>query len=186
MAVDPCTARGPALPARLLLVLLVLSGSVGCDRATKIVAESSLHGSGRISLLHDILRLEYVRNAGAFLSLGSQLSDPLRTALLVGGVICIVVGLLVVALVRRRAGIQVVALSLCAGGGLGNLWDRIATGSVTDFVNLGIGPLRTGIFNVADLAIVAGVVLLALQRRQPTGPTEPAAPPTTPTPPATV
>jgi signal peptidase II len=54
-----------------------------------------------------------------------------------------------------------------AAGGLGNLWDRLATGGwVVDFMNLGVGPLRTGIFNVADVALMAGVALVAWPERR--------------------
>jgi signal peptidase II len=58
------------------------------------------------------------------------------------------------------------AMALIASGGVGNLWDRFARGgSVVDFLNLGVGPVRTGILNIADLAIVAGAVFLALSDR---------------------
>jgi signal peptidase II len=54
-----------------------------------------------------------------------------------------------------------IGLCLLTGGGLGNLIDRISNnGAVTDFLRLGIGPLRTGIFNLADVAIVSGVLML--------------------------
>ena len=49
-------------------------------------------------------------------------------------------------------------------GGLSNLVDRIAMGSVIDFLNIGIGPIRTGIFNVADVAIMAGIALLLVDQ----------------------
>jgi signal peptidase II len=65
--------------------------------------------------------------------------------------------------VDRLELVPTIALSLLAGGGIGNLIDRIANdGAVTDFVRIGIGPLRTGIFNLADVAIVVGVLVLAL------------------------
>jgi signal peptidase II len=79
------------------------------------------------------------------------------------GVAALVLWTLWIALVRQPARLHALGAALVAAGGLGNLWDRlVAGGLVIDFLNLGIGPLRTGIFNVADLAIVAGVVLLAL------------------------
>ena len=53
----------------------------------------------------------------------------------------------------------VMGLILAVGGGMGNLIDRIAHGAVVDFVSLGIGPLRTGIFNLADVAITIGLLL---------------------------
>lgn len=56
---------------------------------------------------------------------------------------------------------QIISLSLVAGGGVGNLIDRIFNeGRVIDFMNIGIGSLRTGVFNVADIAISFGVVWL--------------------------
>lgn len=58
----------------------------------------------------------------------------------------------------------VVAWSLVLSGGLGNLVDRIINdGRVIDFMNIGIGSLRTGIFNVADVCITVGVVVLIFQ-----------------------
>ena len=57
-----------------------------------------------------------------------------------------------------------VGLVLFVAGGLSNLVDRIAIGSVIDFLNIGIGPIRTGIFNVADVAIMLSMVLLLADR----------------------
>jgi signal peptidase II len=57
-----------------------------------------------------------------------------------------------------------VALSLIAGGGLSNLIDRIAYGGyVIDFLNIGLGGLRTGIFNIADVAIMVGAISLIVR-----------------------
>lgn len=156
------TRPPPTFSARLILVLLVLSTTIGCDRATKVVAESALEGRGRLSYLGDVFRFEFVRNTGAFLSLGAKLQEPLRTVLLQGFVAVLVTGLVVWALARGRRRLQVASLALVAGGGIGNLWDRLASGAVTDFMNLGIGPVRTGVFNVADLAIMAGVAVLVV------------------------
>jgi signal peptidase II len=69
-------------------------------------------------------------------------------------------------LVRKRdlAAVDVIAFSLIAGGGVGNLIDRILyAGGVTDFLNLGIGPVRTGVFNVADIAIMLGAGMLLVR-----------------------
>ncbi|MBK9949803.1 MAG: signal peptidase II [Nitrospira sp.] len=61
----------------------------------------------------------------------------------------------------------VVAWSLVLSGGLGNLVDRIINdGRVIDFMNIGIGSLRAGIFNVADVYITVGVVVLVFQSLQ--------------------
>jgi signal peptidase II len=85
----------------------------------------------------------------------------------VGGTSLIVLGLLV-ALARCRQGSMTGAfgLALLVGGAVGNLIDRVVYGgAVVDFVSLGLGPFRTGIFNLADVAITLGVVLVALQAR---------------------
>jgi signal peptidase II len=75
--------------------------------------------------------------------------------------------LLFVATARRLHAIQVVALSLIIGGGVGNLIDRVFNhGAVIDFLNLGVGSLRTGIFNAADVQILTGIGLLLLQSLQ--------------------
>ncbi|MBI5547410.1 MAG: signal peptidase II [Deltaproteobacteria bacterium] len=152
----------PGISARFVLVLIVLASSIGCDRATKLVAEDTLRGAGRISMLNDVFRFEFTRNQGAFLGMGAKLPEPVRNGIFIGGVSLLLLGLLAFALSRPHARAQLTALALIAGGGLGNLWDRIAGGAVTDFMNLGIGPVRTGIFNVADLAIVAGIALMVI------------------------
>jgi signal peptidase II len=55
--------------------------------------------------------------------------------------------------------LRFVALVLVLAGGVGNQLDRVLqAGLVTDFINLGVGPLRTGIFNVADVAITCGAI----------------------------
>jgi signal peptidase II len=66
--------------------------------------------------------------------------------------------------VRAGQASLIFALALVLGGGSSNLIDRFVNdGYVVDFINLGAGPIRTGIFNVADVAITAGVLLLLVQ-----------------------
>jgi signal peptidase II len=86
-------------------------------------------------------------------------------------VILIGVGLLaaIVWLLRgagSRAFADSVGVALILGGGLGNLIDRMARGRVVDFLQLRAGPLHTGVFNLGDLAIVAGVLIWASVRRR--------------------
>jgi len=113
------------------------------------------------------LRLEYALNPGGFLSVGSNLaSQPrfwifaaLNTMFLVGAV-CMLVAKWNMPLANF------VALVLVLAGGIGNVIDRVLhNGLVTDFLNLGIGPVRTGIFNVADMVLVIGGLALLLTCR---------------------
>ncbi|MDC4203726.1 MAG: signal peptidase II [Candidatus Manganitrophus sp.] len=153
-----------AVKKRFLIVTLLLATG-GLDRITKVIARDRLESAPPISLFGGIVRLDYVENPGAFLGLGSGLSETTRFwifSILVGGFL---VGLFLYVLINRRLSvIEVAAFSLILGGGLGNLIDRVLYHYVIDFLVVGIGRLRTGVFNVADLAITAGVGLLFLRQ----------------------
>ena len=146
--------------------LAVLLLSAGCDQAAKHVARSVL-ADASYSLAAGAVRFELTFNPGGFLSLGARLPEALRQVFFVGfvpdtlAILC--------ALFLRSAGTSRAALSglgLIAGGGLANWLDRVLNaGAVTDFVSLGLGPLRTGVFNVADVAVMAGAALLILTSR---------------------
>jgi len=115
-----------------------------------------------VSLLDRFVVLRYVENEGAFLSLGAGLSRPARTAAFIAFPV-VVLACMIVVLARRRAvgwG-TLVGLSLVVGGGAGNLVDRLLRdGRVGDFIMVGVGGLRTGIFNFADVAVLAGCLAL--------------------------
>ena len=146
----------------LSLFSLVLVVCVGCDHATKQAAGLLLASAERVTLAGGVVQFELTSNPGAFLSAGAGLPEPVRVLLLV----CLVPALLAFVCFHflkssRASRIERVALGLLVGGGLGNWLDRVLhDGSVTDFVSLGVGRFRTGIFNLADVAVVAGVLLL--------------------------
>jgi signal peptidase II len=113
----------------------------------------------------DTIRLSYAENAGAFLSLGEGLPRQARFWIFLLFPAMALSGLLVVALRHHLPGrLEVVALSLLVAGGMGNMVDRLLYGVVRDFLNVGIGSLRTGVFNVADVSIMVGATLLLLAR----------------------
>lgn len=150
-------------PHRIALVALCLGLSMGCDQATKRIATETLASSGGHSFLWDVFRLQYAENRGAFLSLGANLPDSARFWLLTVTVGLILAAMLGYTLLNRRlSATEVVGYTVIGGGGLSNWIDRATrSGVVVDFMNLGLGSeLRTGIFNVADLAILAGIGLL--------------------------
>ncbi|HEY4365506.1 MAG TPA: signal peptidase II [Bryobacteraceae bacterium] len=150
---------------RIALVALTLTACVGCDQQTKSLAGDYLRGRDSISYLGDTLRLDYAENPGAFLSLGAGMPGRWRTAAFTVGAGAGLAAILIYALLAGRAGVvQVLGLSLVCGGGVGNLIDRVAReGLVRDFLNVGVGPLRTGIFNLADVALMAGCLLLVVR-----------------------
>jgi signal peptidase II len=141
------------------VLLLLLVGTVGCDRVTKHVAADVLSESAPRTFVHGIIRLEYAENTGGFLGLGSSWSPRARTAVFSVGNAMLLLVLVVVAFREGWSGPGLVGVTLFVAGGASNLFDRIAQGSVVDFVNVGVGSLRTGIFNVADVAIMLGMVL---------------------------
>jgi signal peptidase II len=158
---------------RRRLVLLVLLGlaMVGCDQATKQAAVEHLEGEPPIALFGGVVRVAYAENPGAFLGLGDRLPDGARAALLVGVNVVILAALGWWAFRRRQDALVRVAATLVIAGGVGNLIDRLLRegGRVVDFLVLGVGPVRTGVFNVADVAVMVGVGLLFLRlaRRAP-------------------
>ena len=155
------TADAVHRTARIATLLGVVSGCVGCDQATKVLAQRALGGAPPVQYLGDLFRLQYVENRGAFLSLGATLPDGVRSAVFVFGVAVVLAVLLGHVLLSRRVQRgELLAAALVVGGGTGNLIDRVLLGHVRDFANLGIGPVRTGVFNVADVAITAGCALL--------------------------
>ena len=166
---------------RFIVVMLTLCCCVGCDQVSKSAARTMLHSGVTESLFSDSLRLQLTENPGSFLSLGASLPEHLRFTLFTATVAVILVGLVCAALFARRLSTaRFVALALVAGGGISNLIDRVLyDGRVTDFLNVGIGALRTGIFNLADMAILAGALLLVLRMRAETTTPMPA-PPTVP------
>jgi signal peptidase II len=147
---------------RIAVVTLTLLCCVGCDQMSKSAARVLLASGDAQSFLGDSLRLQLVENPGSFLSLGASLPEHFRFALFTAAVAALLIGLVAASLFARRLQPwRVVALALVAGGGISNLIDRLLyNGRVTDFLNVGIGGLRTGIFNVADMAMMAGALLL--------------------------
>jgi signal peptidase II len=149
---------------RGVLLCLLLAGTAGCDRVTKHLAVTTLAGMPGQSYLGDTVRLDYHENPGGFLSTGATWRPETRAVIfqLANGIFLF--GTLLFAVHYQWSRLAAAGLMLFVAGGLSNLIDRVAMGTVIDFMNVGIGPWRTGIFNVADVAIMAGVALLLLER----------------------
>ncbi|MBX5482680.1 MAG: signal peptidase II [Myxococcaceae bacterium] len=172
---------------RLLLAAAVLSLCVGCDRLTKDIAVEHLKSVPTRSFLADVFRLTYAENPGAFLGLGGRMHGTAQFWVLTVGVGVLLLAMLVLLFVSPKLNaVATAGLAMLVGGGLSNWVDRVVNdGRVVDFMNLGIGSLRSGIFNVADLAIMGGAALLVLSgiKRPPERATS-AQPPAPPSPPA--
>lgn len=147
---------------RLLLLALVMASTIGCDRVTKHMATALLADKPTQAFFADSVRLVYAENTGGFLSLGAGLPPVVRTSLftVMTGLVLVV---LLVSLFRSRWSFwRSLGLALFVAGGISNWVDRVINGSVVDFMNVGVGWLRTGIFNFADIAIMVGITLFVL------------------------
>lgn len=142
---------------------------ISWDRVTKDLAKEHLKDKAEYSYFHDSFRLQYVENTGAAMSFADGLSKTASFWLL--GVIPLgfLIFLFVYTIRRSRKMVfgKLFAFSLIFAGGIGNIIDRLLFDRhVTDFMNLGIINLRTGIFNFADVWITAGVIYLVLFGRK--------------------
>ena len=144
---------------KLALFAIVVT-TIGCDQVSKRVASSRLMGGPPQSYFGNSVRFEYAENTGAFLSLGAELPLWARTVLFSVGPALALIACIVAMITHRWRRLALLGMCLAFGGGLSNLVDRVVHGRVIDFLNVGVGPVRTGIFNVADVAIMVGVALL--------------------------
>ena len=143
---------------RITIIMLLLIGYVGLDQLTKYFAKKMLVPGSIIRFLGDTIRLQYAENKGIYLSLGSTLPDEIRFWLFTVAVSVMLSFLFLFLIISKKMSfLPTIALTLILCGGIGNLVDRIFhQGVVIDMINFGIGNLRTGILNLADLAVTFG------------------------------
>jgi signal peptidase II len=149
------------MPKRPLLIALAV---LLLDRITKRVVAQTIPLEDVINIVPGFFRLTHLENTGAAFSLFADSTSPFRTTLLI---VFSVAALAVVSVLlwkdRTIFHSGTLALSLILGGAVGNLWDRMADGKVTDFLDFYLGTHHWPPFNVADSAIVGGALLLLLR-----------------------
>jgi signal peptidase II len=144
--------------------LLIAFGVVVLDRVAKwlVLKNIPLHES--IAVIPGFFRLTHVQNRGAAFGLFAESPSQWRIAVLIA--FSMVALVIVLALLWKNSHAMTstgVGLALILGGALGNLWDRLFRGHVTDFLLFYVGPYQWPAFNVADSAIVMGAVLLVAE-----------------------
>ena len=150
---------------QIILTLIVLMSNILLDRFTKILATYYLEGKDTIYLFYNTVILKYAENTGAFLSVGSEWPDYAKyIALIIIPILVCLYGLYYCAF--KLTDKKTVIVFVCIiGGGLGNLIDRLFNNfTVVDFLNFGIGSIRTGILNVADMSVTFGVIYLIVEQ----------------------
>ena len=146
---------------RTLVILLILSSNVGCDQVTKNIVRAQIDQYEQISLLNDYVTLMRVENSGAFLSLGHTLPQPIKVILLtILPIVLLVLCFLYVVTKNNLSTLNILGICFIIGGGAGNIYDRAVTGSVTDFIHIDFGILQTGIFNMADVSVMTGMLFV--------------------------
>jgi len=149
---------------KILLILLIVMANVGCDQVSKKIVRLSVNPYETIHLLSNHLTVTRVENSGAFLSAGNSLSKPAKNILLsLLPLLAVAFGLVYVLSKPDISNKMLLGLCFVIGGGIGNIFDRVVHGSVTDFLHINFGVFQTGIFNMADVSIMIGVVMILLQ-----------------------
>src|ERR1700712_1803418 len=146
---------------RILLFCTISIIFIGCDHVTKELAKVHLRDRPVMSFYHDTFRLDYIENTGAFLSFGDDWGPVASFWLMNVLPLIFLMGLFVYAIRKTATStlMSVFPFLLIFAGGLGNIIDRMLYDRhVTDFMNVGVNNLRTGIFNVADMCVTAGVI----------------------------
>jgi signal peptidase II len=140
---------------------LIVAAVIALDRLTKWLVIRHLPEAHEIPVIPGLFQLSHWENTGAAFSMFADSSSPWRTLGLIGFAVA---ALLVVGFLLWKSGSALnaitLALALIMGGASGNLWDRVAKGTVTDFLDFFIGQHHWPPFNIADSAIVIGSLLL--------------------------
>lgn len=146
--------------------LLALSALIiALDRITKLWVTNHIAEGNDIVIIPRVFAISHVMNPGAAFSIFSDSSSPARTRWLL--IAFSIIAALVVFVILMRVGRQLtltgVSMALVLGGAIGNVWDRIAYGTVVDFLEVHIVHYHWPDFNVADSCIVIGACLLMIE-----------------------
>ena len=149
---------------RNISITILIAVSILLDQLSKFLIRQNVDQYSEIKLIGDYFILTNVENSGAFLGMGSDFSPFIKTIFLL--ILPVIVLICIMAYVYRDKQIDKISLigfCLIIGGGIANIYDRILYGSVTDFLFIDLGGIfKTGIFNIADLSVTTGMILILL------------------------
>ena len=147
---------------RTLFISVVIILNIALDQISKVWVRSNVEYGSESPIWTDKFILTKVENKGAFLGMGSELNEAVRIILLL--VLPVIVLGIVLRYILKEKSIDRWSLfgySCIIGGGIANVFDRIVLGSVTDFLHIDLGGVfRTGIFNIADVAVTTGLLII--------------------------
>lgn len=142
----------------------MIVANIAIDQISKFIVRAKIAQNEIIQLIGDTFIMTKVENSGAFLGMGSDLSPTLKWILLLILPVIVLGGVVYYILTNRTLDrLSLIAFSCIVGGGIANVFDRFMYGSVTDFFHIDLGGVfRTGIFNVADMSVSFGMILLVI------------------------
>lgn len=150
------------LSRRSIFIIVTIILTVALDQISKIIVRVQVEKGSQTEIFGQLLSLHNVENTGAFLGMGSELNPTLKLVLLL--ILPVVVLGFVLRYVFKDKSLDnwsLFAFASIIGGGIANVYDRFAYGSVTDFLYMKLtDTLRTGIFNLADLSVTTGMIIL--------------------------
>ena len=149
---------------RHILITLIVLLSISIDQISKIWVRNNFESYNETNIIGDIFTLIKVENTGAFLGMGSELSEIPRVFLLIILPVVVLISITIYTYIDKTLDkISIIGFSLIIGGGIANIFDRIVYGSVTDFLYINLGGIfKTGIFNIADLSVTTGMILILI------------------------
>ena len=152
------------LSKRSIYILVVIVLTIAVDQITKVIVRKSIDPREVIPVIGEFFSLHNVENTGAFLGMGSDLNPTMKLIFLL--ILPVVVLGLVLRHILKDTTLDkwsLFAFSSIIGGGIANVFDRFAYGSVTDFFYIKLTDvLHTGIFNMADLSVTTGMIILVV------------------------
>ena len=150
----------PARVAHFVLALLIFF----IDRWTKHLVATRIALYSHIQIIPGFFRLTHTENTGAAFSLFADSPGHWKTGLLIAfSLVAMVIVSVLLWKQQRALTMTGVALSLILGGAAGNLWDRMVSGRVVDFLLIYVGRYQWPVFNLADSSIVVGAALLVIE-----------------------
>lgn len=146
---------------KMTLYLGLTLGLIVVDQITKFIVERTLRLYDPVPVLGEFFRLTYIFNRGA--AFGIHLGEWSRIAFSVLPVAAAVLLYLMYRQTPWRDRTRLISIALVTGGAIGNLIDRIRSSrGVVDFFDFGFGTVRWPVFNVADIGVTVGALLLAV------------------------
>ena len=150
--------------SRNLSIVLLIIVTIAVDQISKVIVRSNVTPYQESNIIGSYFTLNNVENTGAFLGMGSDLNPTVKLIFLLILPV-LVLGYLIYYIFKNKDMETYGLIALCsiAGGGIANVFDRIVYGSVTDFLHINLGGVfRTGIFNMADLSVTTGMIILLI------------------------